>query len=498
MEYKYLNKVRTEELVDEIKRRLGVRLIVTDVMPESAEDGAMRLYSGETDVTFAQSHIYRYDATEAIWEDVTSDNDKYPIAWDVELTQAEYDALPDDKNTDDKNYYITDNEEETIVYTWTIDPDETDPYDRVIYADDAVGMTPASMGNTSFSYGSWEDTFFMPRPCMLKSDGTVDYYLDPNDYSKKENGAPSDIADPNYDGNAMIEWGLIWFSYDPDAKKFSCSNQQVDNSYDCPCNKDVNGEIIPHFYTAIYNGTGIDTMRSLSGIALTSENGNGGTGGQDEIDRAVANNTTSDIEWYTGVWCDRMLINALLILISHSTDSQGKFGRGMDNNKDSTTAQALKESYITGTMNTRGLFYGDINDGYAPVKVFGMENWWGCVWNRIAGLRGVTNGYKYKLTQPYEISGLDYDTLEVTKPSSGDISECTFGEFGLLPIATEGSSSTYYADTFHNGTGYALVGDCSGSGYNCGAFALGLHGAFFDSSWSVSASLSCKPLKSRF
>lgn len=73
MEYKYINEARTQELIDEVKRRLNARLVVTDVMPESAEDGAMRLYSGETDVTYAQSHIYRYNEAEAKWEDVTAD-----------------------------------------------------------------------------------------------------------------------------------------------------------------------------------------------------------------------------------------------------------------------------------------------------------------------------------------------------------------------------------------------------------------------------------------
>lgn len=73
MEYKYINEARTQELIDEVKRRLNTRLIVTDVMPESAEDGAMRLYSGETDMTYAQSHIYRYNEAEAKWEDVTAD-----------------------------------------------------------------------------------------------------------------------------------------------------------------------------------------------------------------------------------------------------------------------------------------------------------------------------------------------------------------------------------------------------------------------------------------
>ena len=503
MEYKYINEARTQELIDEIKRRLNVRLIVTDTMPESAEDGAMRLYSGETDVTYVQSHIYRYNEAEAKWEDVTSDNDKYPIAWDVELTQAEYDELPDDKISDDKNYYITDGEvEDTIVYGWHIDPDEADSDMCVTYLNDAVGMTPAAMGATAFNYGTWEDAFFMPRPCMLKSDCTVDYYLDPSDYSKKEDGTPSDIANPDYDGNAMMEWGLIWFKFENGVATgegtFSVSNKQIDDTYDCPCNRDANGDIIPHFYTAIYDGTGTDKLRSLSGIQLTSENGSGGTTGEEEINRAVANNTTGDTEWYTDVLCDRMLISALHILISCSLNSQGKFGRGLDNNHVEETGRELKEAYVTGSLNDKGMFYGDITDGHTGVKTFGMENWWGCVWRRTAGLIGTDGGYAYKMTMPYDTAGAGYQELTLEQPPAGDISQCVFGDFGYLPIATDGSTSTYYADTYHRGEGYALTGNCAASGLNCGCSSLGVHAPLEQTAWSVSTTLSCKPLASRF
>lgn len=42
---------------------------------------------------------------------------------------------------------------------------------------------------------------------MLKSNGTVDYYLNPNDYSKKEDGITnSDVANALYDGNTMAQY----------------------------------------------------------------------------------------------------------------------------------------------------------------------------------------------------------------------------------------------------------------------------------------------------
>ena len=41
-----------------------------------------------------------------------------------------------------------------VVYGIRIDPDTADPYTRVTYLKDAVGMTPANMGATAFDYGS--------------------------------------------------------------------------------------------------------------------------------------------------------------------------------------------------------------------------------------------------------------------------------------------------------------------------------------------------------
>ena len=116
------------------------------------------------------------------------------------------------------------NENAGLIYGFHISNNESDPSAKVTYLKDAAGMTPAHMdySNGVFDYGSWENAFFMPRPCMLKSDGTVDYYLDPSDYSKKEDGVTaSDVANTSYDGNAMMEWGSndnqIWTKVVPDS-----------------------------------------------------------------------------------------------------------------------------------------------------------------------------------------------------------------------------------------------------------------------------------------
>ena len=492
------------------------------------------------------------DYTNADKAAVETIDDKYPKAWDVELTQAQYDALPASKYVDGKNYYITDGDtDKPIIYGFHVDPDESDPSDAVTYLMDAVGMEPAAMGTTAFNYGSWKDAFFMPKPCMLKYDGTVDYYLDPNDYTKKVDGTASDVGNLAYGGNAMMEFPKIWYKFEQGVANgegyFYVSNQQVDNTYKCWSNMDCDGNIIDHFYMPIYNGATYDEkMRSISGITLASwsttaysasatyavgdnvnYNGrmwkcitaietaeafdpekweqfafNGNTTGTEEIAQATANNTTEKTEWYIDQFCDRVLINGLLVLISKSIDTQGSFGRGIDSG-----SQAAKESYVTGSLNDKGLFYGSTANGNTAVKVFGMENWWALVWRRTAGLiGGANNSYLYKLTastadgstaSAYNTNGSGYLSTNGNPTSNNYVKQMKFGVWGWLPFEVSAYSTQYYKDYYYNGTGFALVGGSSYSGAYCGAFSVALYYAVSARYWYRGAAPSCKPLANK-
>ena len=453
------------------------------------------------------------------------------------LTLAEYSNLPDSKLTDGVEYFITDADAEKakIVYGFKVDPDESNSEDAVTYLDDAVGMSPASMGSTAFDYGSWANAFFIPKPCMLTFDGVVDYYLDPNDYSKKTDGTPSDYNNLAYNGNAMMEFPIVWWK--AGNNEFHCSNVQVDNSYKCPSNIDANGNIIKHFYMPIYNGVIYDgKMRSISGIKLRSWSAtaysnsatytvgdvvnynsrmwecktavetaeafdeskweqfafNGNTDGTQEVNAATACNTTAAVEWYTDVLCDRQLINALHILMSKSIDSQGRFGRGVDSG-----SQTAKENYVTGSLDDKGLFYGTTANGNNAVKTFGMENWWALVWRRTAGLIGTTNGYKYSMTGPYDSSGTGYTEITGKPDTSNYVKKMAFGEWGMLPTEVGSYSTTYYKDYFYTGNGYALVVGYSYHEADCGAFFFSLYSSFSRRHWGIAASPSCKPLVER-
>lgn len=398
-----------------------------------------------------------------------------------------------------------------VLYGFHINGSESDPSAKVTYLEDAVGMVPASMNYAKgkFDYGSWANAFFMPRPCMVKQTGGVAYYLDPNDYTKKENGTASDINNTNFAGNAMMEWGRdqkkIWYKIvpdtnDPTSASVYISDERLDSEYHAWSFINNQGVLVDHFYTPIYNGSVVDgVMRSMSGLAITQSLSGGATG---EINAANGNNKNSNVCWFIEVAADRILINFLLILIGKSVDTQSVFGRGLDSgSQDALTA------YRTGALNASGMFFG-YNDGSHGVKVFGMENWWGAQWRRLAGSILRSGDHRIKLTygtqdgseaEGYNTDGTGYISMGITPAgtSGGYISEMNFNEFGMFGKTVSGSATTHYCDGqwFNNdATCFELVGGNSRDGLRCGALYSNLNDRPGYVSWSFGAAVSYKPL----
>lgn len=385
------------------------------------------------------------------------------------------------------------------LYGFDINLSDSNPATRVSYPSDVdnAGFTAAKMNfGGAFSYGSWPSTpgeKFMPRPCMLKFDGTVGYYLNPNDYTKKADGTASDVANVNYGGNAMMEWPKIYVKRweSNGVYHFRCSDVKVDSDYECWSNYDKNNKEIPHFYTPIYFGSkdSSNRMRSISGQANSVS-----TTAQNEIDYAKANG--ADI-WYTEVVADRFLEQDLLVMMFKSTDLQVTLGYGRCKSGNSN-------AIAPGTMNDKGMFWGS-NDQTSGVKAFGMENPWGNLWRRHAGWMLVNNEHKVKLTRgtkdgstatDYNTDGSGYLATGVSISSNGYISGMATKAYGRLPNAVAGSATTYEADYLwqNSGTRYALCG-----GYWChdladGPFCVALYGVASYSHAAIGAALSCKPL----
>lgn len=378
----------------------------------------------------------------------------------------------------------------------------------VTYLEDAVGMTPAYMDyvNDEFNYGSWEDAFFMPRPCMLNRNGTVAYYLDENDYTKREDGVtPSDIADDTFAGNAMMEWGRngrqIWYKQVTeidDTVSIYIADYKIDDDYHAWSFYDANGKIKEHFYTPIYNGTidSSDTLRSISGKTYADYcKSKTATA---EITSAEKNNVGTDKGWYTETNADFVLISHLLVLIGKSLDTSTTFGNGRSGQES-----AQENMLDTGTMNDKGMFWGS-NTGTYGVKVFGMENYWGNQWRRFAGLILRENVWYYKLTRgtqdgsnatDYNTTGEDYLTLNHTAPATNYVTQMFYTDDGAVYDRASGSSSaSMYKDYFYKtatSNRYALRGGyCNSSALYCGAFCFTVNGGAGYASWAIGSSLS--------
>ena len=396
------------------------------------------------------------------------------------------------------------------LYGFKLDQNESNPTSMITYLSDCDNKyyESAKMNYTTdtFDYGDWTNAWFIKKlkPCMLKYDGTIDYELDKNDYTKKLDGTASDVANASYGGNAMVGIPKVYWKIvdngDNTANIYIC-DKKIDSDFHCWSHIDNNGNEIDYCYLSAFDGCNINsTLRSISGQSpMTNQTST------TEINYAKSNNIGSDIIWYTGLFNDWMLINILLFLIGKSTNSQITFSTGNNNTHVSTSNTGIKKS---GTMNTKGLFWGS-NDNASGVKVFGIENFYGNVWKRIGGWISDKGTQKIKMTygqsdgstvDGYNTDGAGYIVIGNSTPigtNGGYVSKMLITDNGLIPTIASGSATTYYCDGlwFNNSqVDYALVG---GSSYNVildGAFCVNLNDLVSDSGWNIGAALSCKPL----
>jgi hypothetical protein len=374
-----------------------------------------------------------------------------------------------------------------IHYGFKIDKSVSDPSNAVIYTHDAVTMTPAGMDFTNgvFDYGSWENVWFIKnaRPVMLNFDGTEAYDLDPNDYSKKLDGTPSDIADSTKNMNAMIAFPTVWIKRTDDANYnyIEISDRQLDSDFHAYAHEDANGVVKPYIYLPIYKGSLVDgKLRSISGVKPQSS-----TTAQQEVDAASALGTGWQIWDYTSkeMLCD------LLTLISKSLDTQDKFGQG-----HSTGGSSASDFLNCGTLNDTGKFFG-YSATTSQVKCFGMEALWSERWERELGLILAAGIYKIKEHPAYNLTGEGYIAIStsVAKCPTSDnyIKTEVSTQFGSLPTVVGGTQSTYYCDYFyHNQSGVrvAVRGGSCYDGANAGLRCVAVSDAASRSNWHFGAS----------
>lgn len=384
-------------------------------------------------------------------------------------------------------------------YRWgvRIDKNNSDPYTSVEYLYDAVGMTPAAMNFStgSFSYGSWFDWYVIKQnvPAMVNYDGTVAYYLDPMDLTKKVDGTASDVANTAFAGNAMAKFPIIWrYQYEDGNYQYDIfSNVKYDENYEAYAFQRADGSYMPYRWHRIFKGAEVSSrLRSISGLQPVY-----GKTAPQERTLAQANNPSGKEIWDMTANSMVDLITGMMRLISKCDHSQSKFGNGNLNYQSSAspTYGVLK----TGTLNTKGQFWG-ANDNTHQMKAFHCEAIYADQWERVLGYLAL-NGVPYlKPTPPYNFTGEGFIKCGdvITGTSGGYISKTKMTKYGEVPQVVSGSETTYKCDgcwfNVSLAIGVALRGGGCTDSSHCGFSCVYLNYSESNSSWAVGASLSCE------
>lgn len=288
------------------------------------------------------------------------------------------------------------------------------PSERIEYIGLNKNFTPLTVDKSTgaVNYGSWGDFPIIKanKPWMVKDDGTPDYRLDESDYTKKEDGTASDVANTSYAGGAF-SWLMKIYKQeylvgDDRYVKFSFSPRDgfepvgfVDSS-----NKELEGVWIPMFYGSIVS----TKMTSLSGTQPAASN-------QTSAEKTAIDNFSARAKFLGGPIIGTII--DLLLMFGKDCDLQGVYGKGNQDGYDAAdTYKGVKANAVVGG----GQFYGT-SDGKSLNKIFhsivlGTYQQWmrdpytACV----SGKLYVSKNYTYDISTPsstYAATGIDYTSV---------------------------------------------------------------------------------------
>ena len=381
----------------------------------------------------------------------------------VNDTKYFYMAFPytDDVVTVDIANRISATQKAYQLYGVKIDTTNSNPETALTYTDNAVGFTPAFCNNGNWQMGSWENKFPYDqiKPCLFKN-GLVNYYLNPNDYTKKLDGSVADVTSGN-DGDVMIEFPKIYWKFETVGTDLYIrySDVQIDSGYKCLAHT-VGTTVKDKIYLPAYRGfsTG-GKLRSLSGKTPTATQ----TIGQFR-NLAQANG----VGYQQMCYYPLLMLQVLAIVVGKNRNSQTQLGRGYVYGNSAATN--------TGQTNTKGMFYGE-NTGKLQNKFCGIEDFYGNQYLFIDGMYSDASRNMLISNQTvFNDTGAGYVNhgIGASANLSGYIGSVQGGtETGFIVKTTDGSATTHYSDAGNLLGGY-LPAFCGywNDGDNAGAFAL--------------------------
>ena len=314
-------------------------------------------------------------------------------------------------------------------YTIRIDLTNSDPATWGTWLDDATGLTAVSAGGGENEV----DELMGYYPCVLGTGGVEGGKLKTDDYSKYTDG--TSVSDS--DGDVMVKFPARGYKIVLDGNNLDVSITDGMNrdGYLYPTYK---GSACEAVYHSAYEGyESSSKLRSWSGKTPT-------------VNKTISQFRT--LAQANGTGYEQRTFNELTYLqccalIKYKgKNMQSALGRGyVDGNS---------ASHATGTGNSKGLNFGE-GTGKQLVKLFGIEDFWGNVYDFIDGIFSDASRNILTADGNFNDTGSGY----TNRGSSGFASD-TGGYFsrpkatntymGFVPDgahASDGSSSTYWADS---------------------------------------------------
>ena len=346
-------------------------------------------------------------------------------------------------------------------YTVRIDLNNSDPETACEYMDNAVGMTPG--------YDGWKDTEIIKniKPCVLNN-GEVQYYLQKDNYTLKEDGTAS-VLDGT-DGDVMVEIPKIGY------KLWNDENYQYVSVTEDP-NKDEYC-----YYAHSLNSVG-DCSKLYIGAYLSNMNGRSYSGQTPGYKLDLNENrdlaTTIGSNYSLFSFYSLTLLQCLYVIIYKNLNSQTALGQGYTRGDGRIN---------TGGTNSNTFCYGSFISGSQQVKFLGIEDFYGNELYWVDGLycddnMNIKTDYKNSVFTGSNGNNFQFSTTSgLTSNIGGYISQIQgTNETGFIPRVTSGgSTNTYYCDRGDLAAGYF---GCFGGGWD----DVGVAGAFrLDVAYSAS------------
>ncbi len=317
-------------------------------------------------------------------------------------------------------------------------------------------LRPAT-DSSNLDFGGWSDWDFLKenRPAMCSMDGEIDYYLNENDYTKKEDGSTSDISNIDYSGNAMAVVPKIYsLSYEISQKRYVYFCKEKISEAFAPVGFDVKGTVRDYMLIPMFYGS-VDSqgrMRSIanqwsagtvSGTSLQNQYGKNMD--VDEQMKAALKTSPSGLLFggaIVNILCD------IATMLTKSLPENMPFGSGVANG--CTTDDDIKGHHGSKINTVTSCAFSGDNSGNSFSTMFhSVVPGSSMIWQR----------------DPY--TALKYGKLLVSKDYSYDAGAEGYTDTGLC--ITE---SSYYDKTiFIDGFGAFPDPDSAGTDTGCFAYA---------------------------